>query len=57
MGREILQRQRVVRQRKKRRIHNAEGEVERVKNFNPAENGITYGKRDRKLRMMTGLNR
>jgi len=56
MGREIFQRWRVVRQRKKRRIHNAKGEVERVKNFNPAENGLTYGKRDRKLRM-TGLNR
>lgn len=56
MRREILQRKRVVTQRKKRRTHNAEGDLERVKNFNPAENGITYGKRDQKLGI-TGLNR
>ena len=55
MRREILQLS-CKAQKKEKDTLNAEGKVERVKNFNPAENRITYGKRDQKLGI-TGLNR
>ena len=41
MGSEILQRQRVVRQRTEWEIHVAEGEVGGSKIITPAKNGVT----------------